>query len=164
MIHRLRHSFALSAAAVALFAAPVFLDGAIPLVTSIDAHAGKARAVVEVTATETEEAATATVTLPALPTQARMARRAMVSALLAAAIASIGASVELQDLTEATGAAEGAEAAVAEAEEDVSPEALEEALLTAANKPVTDDVVVWVSEQLGIGDADGLIDDYLANR
>jgi hypothetical protein len=85
-------------------------------------------------------------------------------ALLAAAIASIGASVELQDLTEATGAAEGAEAAVAEAEEDVSPEALEEALLTAANKPVTVDVVVWVSEQLGIGDADGLIDDYLANR
>jgi hypothetical protein len=29
---------------------------------------------------------------------------------------------------------------------------------------VTVDVVVWVSEQLGIGDADGLIDDYLANR
>jgi hypothetical protein len=85
-------------------------------------------------------------------------------ALLTTAIATLSTSPELQTLNDATGAAEEAANDVAEAEEAVSEEALLAALESAANKPVTDDVVAWASEQLGVGDADGLIDDYLASQ
>ncbi len=85
-------------------------------------------------------------------------------ALLTTAISTLGSSTELQNLADATGDVQEATDAVAEAQEAVSPEALFAALESAANKPVTDDVVSWASEQLGVGDADGLIDDYLASR
>jgi hypothetical protein len=90
--------------------------------------------------------------------------------LLTDALTAINASTELQALTDATTAVGDAEAAVAEAEEAVSEDALREALLLAANPNrrsdtyLTDEIMAWASTELGVGEADGLIDDYLARR
>lgn len=63
--------------------------------------------------------------------------------------------------------------AIAEADEAISEEALKEAIAAAINETgqgpvtgldITPEVEAWVSERLGIGDADGLIDDYLSQE
>ena len=55
---------------------------------------------------------------------------------------------------------------VAELEDATDAGALEDALRAAANRnrDVTDEVIEWASLQLGVGDADGLIDDYIERR
>ena len=89
--------------------------------------------------------------------------------LLTDALAAINGSAELQNLNDAATAVGDAEADVAEAEEAVSEDALREALLLAANPnrsddDLTDEIVAWASNELGVGDANGLIDDFLASR
>lgn len=55
---------------------------------------------------------------------------------------------------------------VAALEDATDAGALEDALRAAANRSrgVTDEVIEWASLQLGVGDADGLIDDYIERR
>jgi hypothetical protein len=90
--------------------------------------------------------------------------------LLVGAIAAINGSQELADLISAIEAQVAAAGEVMLAEDAISEEALLEALLLAANPNrrsedyLTDEIMAWASNELGVGDANGLIDEYLATR
>lgn len=91
-------------------------------------------------------------------------------ALLSSAIAAINASPELANLITATEAEVAAQGDVMEAQDAVSEDALRDALLLAANPNrrsedyLTDEIMAWASNELGVGEANGLIDEYLARR
>ena len=86
--------------------------------------------------------------------------------LLEDAVTTINDSEELANLLGTLGAVGDAEDKVAGLEGATDEDALKDALRTAANenREVTDEVVAWASKQLGVGDDDGLIDDYLASQ
>lgn len=90
--------------------------------------------------------------------------------LLNDAITAINASPELAALITASEGFVAAEGEVLAAEEAVSEDALREALLLAANPNrrsedyLTPEIMAWASNELGVGDANGLIDQYLARR
>lgn len=91
-------------------------------------------------------------------------------AALTSAIATINASPELAALITASENIVVAEDGVFEAEQAVSEDVLREALLLAANPNrrsedyLTPEIMAWASNELGVGDANGLIDAYLARR
>lgn len=91
-------------------------------------------------------------------------------AALTSAIATINASPELAALLTASENIVVAEDGVFEAEQAVSEDVLREALLLAANPNrrsedyLTPEIMAWASNELGVGDANGLIDEYLARR
>ena len=91
-------------------------------------------------------------------------------AALTDAITAINASPELAALITASEDIVAAEDGVFEAELAVSEDALREALLVAANPNrrsedyLTPEIMAWASNELGVGDANGLIDAYLARR
>ncbi|MHB1111044.1 MAG: hypothetical protein ACYCZU_12120 [Devosia sp.] len=89
---------------------------------------------------------------------------------LDAAISTLEASEELAALNAAKEALEDTTEAVETAEGETDDESLKEALLLAANdnrvaeygdEYITDEILGWAKGVLGVGDADGAIDDYV---
>lgn len=94
-------------------------------------------------------------------------------AKLEAAIETLELSPELSELEAAIAAFAAANEAVETAEAEVGDGALREALLLAANdnrvaqygeEYVTDEILGWAKSVLGVGDANGAIDAYLAQQ
>ena len=93
---------------------------------------------------------------------------------LMAVLAEINLSPELAAVTEQEGIVQGIEGEIAVLEPQTTEDALQAALLAAANKNrvaeaggdayLTPEIMAWAKGVLGVGDENGLIDDFLAQQ